>query len=205
MKKNASKHSLRKQGFTLVEMLVVLAILVLLVGMVAPRVLKSQKKADASNAKAQIGMFRTCLDRYAIDMKTYPTTEQGLNALIKKPEGDAGSSDPGGNAAPAPTERDKGGADSASSSGPSSGWDGPYVNQDSIPKDPWGNAYQYEYPPTHGKGEYPDIWSHGPDGQDGTEDDIVSWSNTDGNKDAASGSDAQSAPRPAPAKGGPNE
>ncbi len=203
MKKTANNRNLPRQGFTLVEMLVVLAILVLLVGMVAPRVLKSQKKADASNAKAQIGMFRTCLDRYAIDMKTYPSTEQGLNALIKKPEGDAGSAEPA--AAAAPVDGEKSGAGGESSSGPSSGWDGPYVNQDSIPKDPWGNAYQYEYPPTHGQGEYPDIWSLGPDGQDGTEDDIVSWSNTDGNRDAASGSDSQSPPRPAPAKGGANE
>ena len=43
-------------------------------------------------------------------------------------------------------------------------------------KDPWGHDYQYEYPPTHGKGESPDIWSLGPDGEDNTEDDIVSWS-----------------------------
>jgi hypothetical protein len=61
------------------------------------------------------------------------------------------------------------------------------VNQDSIPKDPWGNDYQYEYPPTHGKGDYPDIWSFGPDGQDGTDDDIVSWSGTDGGKGTTEG------------------
>ncbi len=44
------------------------------------------------------------------------------------------------------------------------------------PKDPWGHKYLYEFPPTHGTGEYPDIWSSGPDGKDGSEDDIVNWS-----------------------------
>ena len=154
MKRNTGQSRSRIRGFTLVEILVVLAILVLLVGMVAPRVLKSQKKADVSNARAQIGMLRSCLERYAVDMKNFPATEQGLRALVSPPaEGETAGS---------------------------SGWDGPYVNQDSIPKDPWGNDYQYEYPPTHGKGDYPDIWSLGPDGQADTEDDIVSWSKTDG-------------------------
>jgi general secretion pathway protein G len=136
-------------------MLVVLAILVLLVGMVAPRVLKSQKKADVNNAKAQIGMFRSCLERYAVDMKDFPTTEEGLTALVATP----------------------------SESELATNWDGPYVNQPSIPVDPWGNEYQYEYPPTHGSGDYPDIWSYGPDGEDDTEDDIVSWSSSDGNEE----------------------
>jgi general secretion pathway protein G len=54
-------------------------------------------------------------------------------------------------------------------------WDGPYLNSQLIPKDPWGNVYQYEYPPQRGQGDYPDIWSFGPDGEDGTEDDVVSW------------------------------
>ena len=161
MKRRFSEKRPSVRGFTLVEMLVVLAILVLLVGMVAPRVLKSQKKADVNNAKAQLGMFRTCLERYAVDMKDFPTTEQGLQALLAPPERDSG-------------------AENAEGEKASSGWDGPYVNQDTLPKDPWSNDYQYEYPPTHGKGDYPDIWSFGPDGEDGTEDDIVSWSSSDG-------------------------
>ena len=149
----------RSRGFTLVEMLVVLAILVLLVGMVAPRVLKSQKKADINNTRAQIGMLRSCLERYALDMKDFPSTEDGLQALVSAPDSSES-------------------LDTTSTS--TTAWDGPYVNQDSLPKDPWGNDYQYEYPPTHGSGEYPDIWSMGPDGQDDTEDDIVSWSSTSG-------------------------
>ena len=44
-----------------------------------------------------------------------------------------------------------------------------------VPTDPWGNEYQYAYPPERGKGDFPDIWSWGPDGEDDTEDDITNW------------------------------
>jgi general secretion pathway protein G len=140
-----------RQGFTLVEMLVVLAILVLLVSMVVPRIIGSQKKADINAAKTQIGMLKGALENYNFACKGYPSTEQGLAALISKP------------------------ADLPESAA----WDGPYVTGD-IPKDPWGNEYQYEYPPTHGRGDTPDIWSYGPDREDNTDDDIKSWTSTAG-------------------------
>jgi general secretion pathway protein G len=138
------------------EMLVVLAILVLLVAMVAPRILGTQKKADINAAKTQVGLLKAALERYALDMKDFPTTEQGLKALLEPPadEGSVGEE----------------------SSSTASNWQGPYLNSTELPKDPWGNDYQYESPPTHGTGDYPDIWSYGPDREDGTEDDIVSWS-----------------------------
>jgi len=138
-------------GFTLVEMLVVLAILVLLVSMVVPRIIGSQKKADINATKTQIGMFKATLERYALDCKKFPTTEQGLEALVSKP-----------------ADMDENVA-----------WDGPYVTGE-IPKDPWGNDYQYAYPPERGTGDNPDIWSYGPDGEDNTEDDICSWSGGSG-------------------------
>jgi general secretion pathway protein G len=72
------------------------------------------------------------------------------------------------------------------------------VNQESIPKDPWGRDYQYEYPPTHGSGDYPDIWSYGPDGEDDTEDDIKSWSSSDGNSEDEFGGDSDMASEPEP-------
>lgn len=140
----------RRRGFTLVEVLVVLAILVMLVGMVVPRILGTQKKADISGTKTQIGMLSAALEKYALDVKSFPTTEQGLTALITKP---------------ADLEE-------------TIKWDGPYLNAQDLPKDPWGHDYKYEYPPTHGKLDRPDIWSSGPDGQDETEDDVVSWSKT---------------------------
>jgi hypothetical protein len=55
------------------------------------------------------------------------------------------------------------------------GWAGPYLDKEELPSDPWGNPYQYAYPPENGTMDFPDIWSAGPDGEDGTEDDICSW------------------------------
>lgn len=133
-------------GFTLVEMLVVLGILVVLVSLVAPRIIGSQKKADIKAAKTQIGMIKAALEHYALDTKSYPTTEQGLQALIERPA-DLDETVP---------------------------WEGPYLSG-SLPKDPWGNEYMYEYPGTHTNSDEPEIWSLGPDKEDNTEDDICSW------------------------------
>lgn len=138
-----------RRGFTLVEMLVVLGILVVLVSLVAPRIIGSQKKADIKAAKTQIGMIKAALEHYALDTKRYPTTEQGLQALIERPA-DLDESTP---------------------------WEGPYLSG-SLPKDPWGNDYMYEYPGTHTNSDEPEIWSLGPDKEDNTEDDICSWDKT---------------------------
>lgn len=150
----------KRAGFTLIEMLVVLAILVLIMSMVGPRILGSRKKANVNAAKSQIGMLRASLEGYELDMKGFPSTEQGLVALVESPESDGGKST----------------------------WDGPYINKTNIPKDPWGREYQYEFPPTHGKDNYPDIWSFGEDGEDGTEDDVVSW---DGEEKSEEGGSAK--------------
>lgn len=147
---NSDTRQVNRRGFTLIEMLVVLAILVLLMSMVGPRILGSRKKADINTTKAQIGSFQASLDSYNLDMRNYPETESGLEALLESPD----------------TEEDEGSAK----------WGGPYINKSKIPKDPWGHDYQYEFPPTRGKSkETPNIWSLGPDGEDGTDDDIVSW------------------------------
>lgn len=151
MKRNR-KPNRRRAGFTLVEVLVVMAILVLLAGLVVPRILGSKKKANIQSVTTQIGGFKSALERYALDMDTFPSTEQGLDALISEPD-----------------------ADEDGTSGGRSKWDGSYLNSDELPEDPWGNKYQYKYPPAHGKGNSPEIWSFGPDGEDDTEDDIVSW------------------------------
>jgi general secretion pathway protein G len=136
----------QRRGFTLMELLLVMAILVILLGLVAPRFMGAQKKANIDAAKIQVGNFKTPLENYALDMNRYPTTEQGLIAL---------------NEAPGDLENPK-------------QWNGPYLDDD-LPKDAWGHDYQYAYPPTRNKRDYPDIWSLGPDGEDGTEDDIGNW------------------------------
>ena len=149
MKNHKRQPRPRRGGFTLVEMLVVLAILVLLISMVGPRILGSKQKADISAAKTQIGMLMSALEHYAVDMKVYPDTEVGLKGLVEDPTTEEGD------------EKSK--------------WDGPYIKKSLVPKDPWNNEYHYEFPGTHTKRKDPEIWSMGPDGQDNTDDDIVSW------------------------------
>lgn len=162
MKKNVTRNN-RRRGFTLVEILIVLGIMVFLLAMVGPRLLGSKQKADIQATKTQIGLFEQCLQSYVVDMNTFPDTESGLMALIEKPEGSAEGE--------GETKKDK--------------WAGPYLQKTSLPKDPWGNDYQYEYPPSHGKGKEPEIWSYGPDGQDNTDDDIVNWNKDEGEEGAA--------------------
>ncbi len=73
------------QGFTLIELLVVVVIIGLLAGFVAPRYFSQLGKSEVQIAKAQIDAFEKALDQYRLDTRRYPTTEQGLNALIDRP------------------------------------------------------------------------------------------------------------------------
>jgi general secretion pathway protein G len=134
-------------------MLIVLAILVMLVALVVPRFLGASKKADKQTTLTQVELLRGALERYAVDNKDFPTTEQGLAALMAPPAG---------------------GEDTAMSAN----WSGPYLNKDQLPKDAWGNEFQYVYPGERGRPDLPDIWSLGPDREDNTEDDICSWSSS---------------------------
>ena len=154
--KRSTTRRVKPRGFTLVEMLIVLAILVGLAALVVPRLLGTQKKADINSTRAQIGMLRGCLNQYHLDMKRFPSTDEGLTALIQ--ESSMGTDDVMGTGTTA-----------------TSNWGGPYTETGELPRDPWGGEFHYEHPPTHGKADFPDIWSSGPDGEDGTEDDICSW------------------------------
>ncbi len=127
--------------------MIVLVILVLLFAMVGPRLLGSQKKADIKAARTQIGNLESALQLYAVDMRTFPSTEDGMQSLIEAPSDESAARK----------------------------WDGPYLDDDVLPLDPWDNPYEYEYPPTHNKRDFPDIWSLGPDGEADTDDDIVNW------------------------------
>lgn len=140
----------RRSGFTLMELLLVMAILVVLLTLAVPRFLGTRKKANIDLARSQVGLFKSPLEMYAMDLNTYPNTEQGLKALYECPE-----------------DLEK-----------KEQWKGPYLDAEP-PQDPWLHDYQYEYPPTKNKKDFPDIWSLGPDGEDGTEDDIVNWTEED--------------------------
>lgn len=158
-----TKRARVRQGFTLTEMLIVLAILVMLVALVVPRFLGAAKKADVQTTATQVGLLQGALERYAVDMKDFPTTEEGLAALMGTPAAAEDSS--------------------SISTTTSSNWSGPYLNKDALPKDAWGNEFQYVYPGERGRADLPDLWSLGPDKEDNTEDDICSWSVSSGEGD----------------------
>ncbi|WP_257254466.1 MULTISPECIES: type II secretion system major pseudopilin GspG [unclassified Endozoicomonas] len=133
----------KQQGFTLIEIMVVIVILGVLASMVAPNVLGNKKKADQQKAVSDIVTLENALDMYKLDNNHFPSTQQGLNALVEQP---SGSPQPG-------NYRDNG-----------------YIRR--LPQDPWGNDYLMQSP-----GEFGDIdiFSAGPDGQAGSDDDIGNW------------------------------
>jgi len=128
----------RDGGFTLVELLVVLVILALVMGLVAPRVLGYLSSSRERAAELQIRSLGAALDLYFIDVGRYPSTSQGLSVLVQRPGGEGR-------------------------------WNGPYLQQSTVPADPWGNPYVYE---ASGPGRYT-IISYGADGQAGGNDDIT--------------------------------
>ncbi len=138
----------RCEGFTLIELMVVIVILGILAGFIVPRLMGRPEEAKKVKARMQIESLETALKLYKLDNGFYPTTEQGLQALVEKPE-----------SAPVPKNWRKGG----------------YIEKGKIPKDPWGNDFVYLSPGAHG--DY-DIICYGADGVPGGEDnnkDINSW------------------------------
>jgi general secretion pathway protein G len=138
-----------QRGFTLIEIMVVVIILGLLAGLVLPRVLGQEEKARINTAKTQIRSLEEALDSFKLDNGFYPTTDQGLDALIKKPE----------------TGRI-----------PLKWREGGYLKPARIPKDPWSKDYVYISPGSEGR-EY-EIISYGADnepGGEGNNADIESW------------------------------
>lgn len=140
-------HRMRKsRGFTLVEIMVVMVIIGILGALVVPKLLGRTGESRVTAAKFDIATLMQSLKLYHMDNMRYPSNEQGLQALIAKP-----------------------------TSGPAANnWKaGGYIEK--LPKDPWGNPYQYLQPGTHGE---VDVFSLGADGQPGgtgEDRDIGSW------------------------------
>jgi len=135
-------------GFTLLEVIVVVFILGMLAAIVAPRIIGRTDDAKIADAKVQIRNLETALKLYKIDSGSFPDTQQGLDALINKP---------------------------AAGNIPNNYREGGYLEQKTVPLDPWGNPYVYVSPGLHG--DY-DIMSYGGDGREGGEGkdaDITSW------------------------------
>jgi general secretion pathway protein G len=136
----------RRGGLTLIEVMLVLVILVIIGSLVVVNVIPMGEKARMRAAKIQVSAFESAIKNYHLDVQNYPTTDQGLQALVQPP---AGLVNP-----------DKWGPE-------------PYLEK-AVPLDPWDRPYQYQYPGKYNPTGF-DIWSLGPDGQDGTADDIGNW------------------------------
>lgn len=127
------------RGFSLIEIMVVLVILGLLAGVVAPQFLGRADTARMQKAEADLSTIATALSLYKLDNKQLPTTEQGLMALVRKP-----------GLAPVPANWKANG----------------YL--ESLPEDPWGEPYRYIFPAETGDSEY-DLYSLGADNRRGGE------------------------------------
>jgi general secretion pathway protein G len=129
----------REQGFTLIELVVVIIVLGLLAGLVGPQVVGRVSEAKTTTARTQLDLLGVALDGYRLDTGTYPSTEQGLAALRNRPTRE-----------PVPPN-----------------WRGPYLRKE-VPLDPWGRSYLYASPPAKGVSGY-ELRTLGRDGKAGGE------------------------------------
>ena len=139
----------RNDGFTLLEIMVVVLIIGMLMALIAPRILGRFTQAKVDIARMQVSRLGQSLELYKLDNGQYPTAEQGLDALVHEP-----TSEPRARRYPA----------------------GGYVGVDSL-KDPWQNPYHYERPGRNNPSSY-DLYSYGDDGApggDGQNADIGNW------------------------------
>lgn len=142
------KITIDSRGFTLIEIMVVIIILGILAVYIGPKIMGRPEEARRTKAKVDIAALETALKLYKLDNGVYPSTEQGLQALVEKPE---------------------------SGNIPNKWRDGGYLDKNKVPKDPWGNEFVYLSPGAHGDF---DIISYGSDGVPGGEEqnmDINNW------------------------------
>lgn len=128
----------RQRGFTLLEMLVVLVIIGLIASLVGPRLFAKVDSSKVQVADTQVRMLRGAVESFRLDVGRMPSAEEGLEVLTRAPSDDKGGSR----------------------------WRGPYLDE-GLPKDPWGNSYQYSIPGADGMPFA--LYSFGADGQRGGE------------------------------------
>ena len=136
------KHNAR--GFTLIEVMVVIVILSVLAALIVPRIMSRPDEASAVAAKQDVAQVLQALKLYRLDNFRYPSTQQGLQALVVKPTQE-----------PVPQR-----------------WQS-YL--DKLPKDPWGNPYQYLSPGIKGEVDVFSLGADGKPGGDGVDSDVGSW------------------------------
>ena len=137
-----------QRGFTLIELMVVIVILGILAGLIIPRIMGRPEEARRMKARVQIESIETALKLYKLDNGSYPSTEQGLQALVEAPS--VGQL-------------------------PKAWRDGGYLEKGRVPKDPWDNEFVYLSP---GANSDFDLISYGADGEPGGEDkdkDVNNW------------------------------
>lgn len=142
------KIKCNEKGFTLIELMVVIVILGILAGLIVPRIMGRPDEARRAKARIQIESLETALKLYKLDNGNYPSTEQGLNALVEPPTVGTAVKN----------------------------WrQGGYLEKGKVPKDPWDNDFVYISPGAHGDF---DLISRGADGEpdgEGKNKDINSW------------------------------
>ena len=152
-----SPRRARSGGFTLIEIMAVVLIIGLLGGIVGTVVFSQVDKARVSATRTQVKQLEGILELYRMDNVRYPSTEQGLQALVRKPSG-----------APQPRNyRPEG-----------------YVQGGGVPKDSWGQEFQYRAPGEHNPYSF-DLWSLGADGKpggEGNDADIGNWASDEPGK-----------------------
>jgi len=145
-RKKGSDRLRNRAGFTLIEIMVVIVILGLLAALVVPKLIGRTEEAKKTQTRVQIKSLQQALELFKLDNGFYPTTDQGLDALVRAPE-----------AGRIPKNYRKGG----------------YI--DRTPKDPWGNPYVYVSPGQHGDYDISSYGADGVQGGEGEDADINSW------------------------------
>ncbi|MGL4626557.1 MAG: type II secretion system major pseudopilin GspG [Plesiomonas shigelloides] len=133
-------------GFTLLEVMVVIVILGVLASLVVPNLLGNKERADQQKVVSDLTALENSLDMYKLDNGQYPSTQQGLQALVSKPDGE-----------PQPRRYREDG----------------YIKR--LPTDPWGNEYQYLSPGEHGQVDIYSLGADGVEGGEGNGLDIGNW------------------------------
>ncbi len=140
----------KQSGFTLLEVMVVVVILGVLASVVVPNLLGNKEKADQQKAITDIVALENALDMYKLDNSVYPTTDQGLEALVSKPS-----------ASPEPRNYRNDG----------------YIRR--LPNDPWGNEYQYLSPGDNGNIDIFTLGADAQEGGEDAKADIGNWNMQD--------------------------
>ncbi len=138
----------KQAGFTLIEIMVVVVIISVLIGLVAPNILGRVDEARVTAAQADIATLEQALEMYKLDNQRYPSTEQGIQSLIEKPSG-----------SPQPKNWNPSG----------------YLKKGKLPIDPWGGDYQYISPGSTGPFELYSLGADGREGGEGYDADIGNW------------------------------